>query len=461
MHPSQRARTQQQRRIRERSATSDAYTFFNALTGPEWFDEVEALLPPHRERLFPPTETLSMFLAQAMSGDRSCQGAVNASAVKRLLGGLPCCSTSTGGYCRARQRLPTELVRALTRASGRLLSEQVPQAGRWQGRPVRLADGTTAGLPDTPENQGRFPQSRAQQPGLGFPLCRLVGLLCLGSGAVLNAAMGPFQGKGADEQTLLRLLLDSLNEDDVLVGDALFAAYFLLCDLQARGVDGVFEQHGARRRSTDFRRGKRLGTRDHLVTLEKPRCKPDWMSQTEYEDAPETLTVRELHTGGKILVTTLLCPKQAPKKALKELYQQRWHAELDLRHIKTTLGMEQLSCKTPHMAEKELWVYLLAYNLIRFLMAQAAWSHGLSPREISFKHALQLWLACDQRGLSYDPERHLALCVLVSQQHVGNRPGRVEPRAVKRRPKPFPLLRKPREAARAEIRKYGHPSKAK
>jgi IS4 transposase len=141
----------------------------------------------------------------------------------------------------------------------------------------------------------------------------------------------------------------------------------LLCALQAKGVDGVFEQQGARRRSTDFRRGQRLGQRDHLIELQKPKVKPDWMSQAEYDQAPDTLTVRELRTGGKILVTTLLRPKQTSKAALKALYRDRWHVELDLRNIKTTLGMEMLSCRTPAMAEKEIWVYLLAYNLIRLL----------------------------------------------------------------------------------------------
>jgi IS4 transposase len=140
-----------------------------------------------------------------------------------------------------------------------------------------------------------------------------------------------------------------------------------LCALQAKGVDGVFEQQGARRRSTDFRRGQQLGQRDHLIELQKPKVKPDWMSQAEYDKAPDILTVRELRTGGKILMTTLLCPKHTSTAALKALYQDRWHVELDLRNIKTTLGMEMLSCRSPAMAEKEIWVYLLAYNLIRLL----------------------------------------------------------------------------------------------
>jgi hypothetical protein len=297
---------------------------------------------------------------------------------------------------------------------------------------------------------------------LGFPLCRLVGIICLASGAVLNAAMGPCQGKGSDEQSLLRSILGTLEPGDILLGDAFYATYFLLCALQERGVDGVFEQQGSRRRSTDFRRGQRLGPRDHVIELSKPKIKPAWLSQAEYEQAPDTLKARELRTGGKLLMTTLLCPKHTSKAALTTLYRDRWHVELDLRNIKTTLGMEMLSCRTPAMAEKEIWVYLLAYNLIRLLMAQAALLADIIPRQLSFKHTLQLCIAWRQDSIgSYDDDKLACLFILIAQQQVGNRPGRIEPRAVKRRPKPFPLLTKPRTIAREEVRKNGHPKKLK
>jgi len=290
----------------------------------------------------------------------------------------------------------------------------------------------------------------------------VVGILCLGSGAVLNAAIGRYHGKGGDEQALLRTQLDTLESGDLLLGDAYYASYFLLCDLRARGVDAVFEQQGARQRSTDFRCGQRLGPRDHLIELRKPKVKPEWMTQEYYDQAPDSLTVRELRTGGKVLVTTLLCPKQTPKSALKALYRSRWHIELDLRNIKTTLGMEMLSCKTPTMAIKEIWVYLLAYNLIRLMMAQAALLAEQLPRQLSFKHTVQIWIAWHHygNGIDHDEKLH-GLFILIAQQQVGDRPGRIEPRAIKRRPKPFPLLTQPREIAREEIRKYGHPKKLK
>ena len=344
---------------------------------------------------------------------------------------------------------------------GQRVTMHAPAAWHWRGRPVRLVDGTTMTLPDTPANQAAYPQSRSQKPGLGFPLCRMVGLVCLGSGAVLNAAIGRYVGKGGDEQSLLRSILDTLERGDLLLGDAFYATYFLLCALRERGIDAVFEQHGSRQRSTDFRCGQRLGERDHLIVLPKP-IKPDWMSQDQYEQAPHSLTVRELRTGGKTLVTTLLCPKDTDKSDLKSLYRHRWHVELDLRNIKTTLGMERLSCRTPAMAIKEIWVYLLAYNLIRLMMAQAALLTHRLPRQISFKHTVQIWMAWTCQADRIDNEDKLYnLFVLIAQPQVGQRPGRIEPRALKRRHKPYPLLTQTRAIAQEMVRKHGHPEKIK
>lgn len=462
MHPTRSAQVHQQRRIRARASNSDSYDFFNMLTSPELLDQVEVLLPNHRERLYPPTETLSMFLAQALSTDRSCQRAVNDAAIKRLAGGLIPCSTHTGAYCRARQRSPVEMVSTLVRKSGQLMTETALDAWHWQGRPVRLVDGTTVSMPDTQANQASYPQSRSQKPGLGYPLCRMVGIICLGSGVLLDAAIGRYRGKGGDEQSLLRSMLDTLKRGDILLGDAFYATYFMLCDLQQRGVDAVFEQYGARKRSTDFRCGERLGQRDHLIEISKPKLKPCWMTQADYDQAPDILKVRELQTGGKILVTTLLCAKKVPKAALKLLYRSRWHVELDLRNIKATLGLGVLSCKTPAMAEKEIWVYLLAYNLIRMIMVQAAIHTQQLPRELSFKHSLQLWLAWSrQRTASNHGTDPSVLLVLIAQQRVGKRPGRVEPRALKRRPKPYPLLSLPRQLARQHVLEHGHPKNVK
>jgi hypothetical protein len=260
MHPNAHEVGGQRGRIGYHVRGSDALRFFNVLTGAESFDKVESLVPEHRQRLFPPTETLSMFLAQALNADRSCQKAVNDAALRRMALGLSACSTHTGGYCRARARLPLRMVRELARYSGHWISMAAPHAWRWPGRPVRLADGTTVTLPDTLANQARFPQSRSQAPGLGFPRCRLVGMICLGSGALLDVAMSPFRGKGADERTLLRSILGTLERGGVLLGDALFASYFLLCTLRDRGIDAVFEQHGARQLGPTFVVGSAWGS---------------------------------------------------------------------------------------------------------------------------------------------------------------------------------------------------------
>jgi hypothetical protein len=450
MHRKQNSLTQQQ--VSNHVQQSHAHTFFNLLTSAELVDTVEELLPEHRERLYPPTETLSMFLSQALQADRSCQHVVNAAAVQRNANGLAPASVLTGGYCKARQRLPFAMVETLGRFIGQRLADQAPASWHWQGRPVRLVDGTTLTMPDTTANQAAFPQPGTQQSGLGFPLCRLVALVCLGSGALLNAALGPYQGKGSGEQSLLSSMLDTLTAGDVLVGDAYYATYFLLVMLGQRGVDGVFEQHGARRRSTDFRCGQRLGVRDHVITLRKPKRKPDWLSQWEFEQAPAEIRVRELCVGGKILMTTLLCARQTPKHALQDLYRHRWHIELDLRSIKTSLGMGRLSCRSPGMVRKEIWVYLLAYNLIRLLMAQAAQHCDCLPRQISFKHTVQLCVAWRQQSKAANQESELNhLFTLIADKQVGNRPGRREPRALKRRPKPYPLLMKPRAVAKQDI----------
>lgn len=461
MHHTRGVMHTQQRFVVSARAASDCQSTFNLLTSEVLLDEIEKRLPAHRERCFPPTETLAMFVSQALSADRSCQFAVNQAAVHRLVSGLPGCSTHTGAYCRARQRLPTEMVSELTCYLGQYIDQQLPDEWRWHGRRVRLVDGTTVTMPDTPENQAAYPQQRGQKAGLGFPICRLVGITCLSSGALLNAAVGCFNGKGGDEQTLLRTIQDTLESGDIVIGDAFFPSYFFLVAMREKGVDVLMEQMGARKRVTDFRRGHRVGERDHLITLQRPKQKPYWMSGETYQAAPTCLTVREFKAGGKIMVTTLLCPKTHQKEALKALYKQRWSVELDIRHIKETMGMNILSCKTPAMVLKEIWVYLLAYNLIRLLMAQSAFIAGTLPRNLSFKHGLQLWLVWSQKADTSSDAGLYTLCELMAQQRVGNRPGRIEPRAVKRRPKAYPLLTKPRPQARKDVRENGHPKKLK
>jgi hypothetical protein len=446
---------QHQHRIEGQANRLQAVDFFNVLTGAQLLEKTEGLLPEHRERQYPPTVALSMFLKQALEQDRSCQKAVNAWIAQCVAEGLSAPSAHTGGYSKARQRLPVAMVMALTQEVGSLLCTQAHADWRWRGRPVKLSDGTGISMQDTAENQRRYPQASSQAEGVGFPLMRLTGVICLSTGAVLDVAMGAHCGKGNSELGLFRRLDTVFCAGDVMLADALYCNYFLIARLQALGVDVLFEQHGSRK--TDFRRGERLGARDHIVCWEKPKARPQWMSQQEYAAFAPELTVREIKAGGRVLVTTMLDHRKVSKRELAKLYEQRWNIELDFRNIKTTLGLEVLSCKTPQMSEKELWVYLLAYNLIRLLMTQAAWQVGIHPRQLSFKHTVQIWTEWVAHGLAGVASAHNEILFrTIAQLKVGNRPGRLEPRARKRRPKSYQWLKVPRRKARRQIRLYGH-----
>jgi len=439
--------------IARRAKATEAVEFFNVLTSPALLETTESVLPEHRERLYPPTVALSMFMRQVLEADGSCQKAVNGWAAQRAADGLSSCSVRTGGYCRARQRLPLEMVSALTRETGRLLSEKALEQWLWRGRAVKLVDGTGISMPDTPENQAVYPQPGTQAAGVGFPLARLVMVICLATGAALDMAVGPHSGKGSGELGLVRSLLKGFCPGDVMLADALYCNYFLIATLMAAGVDVLFEQNGAR--ITDFRRGQSLGTRDHTVRWRKPAARPEWMTPEQYAGFPDELMVREVRVDHQVLVTTLLDHRKVSKYALSDLYAQRWNVELDLRNLKTTTGMDVLDCQTPQMNEKQLWVHLLAYNVIRLLMAQAASNAGVDPRELSFKHTVQLWTEWTARGLSATKDSG-RLFTLIAQCTVGNRPGRIEPRMRKRRPKPYPWLKIPRAKARRKIERHGH-----
>jgi hypothetical protein len=432
--------------------------FFNLLTSAELLQTTETMLPDHRERVYAPTVTLAMFMRQTLEADGSCQKAVNGWAAQRAADGLSACSVRTGGYCRARQRLPVEMVTALARQTGDLLSKKALKQWRWRGRAVKLVDGTGLSMPDTPENQTAYPQPSSQAAGVGFPLARLVMVICLATGAALDAAIGPHRGKGSGELGLVRQLLDGFNAGDVMLADALYCNYFLIAALTARGVDVLFEQNGSR--ITDFRRGRSLGARDHVVRWTKPVTRPEWMTPEQYAQAPDELTLREVKVGHQVLVTTLLDHRRTPKADLSALYACRWNVELDLRNLKTTTGMDVLSCQTPQMNEKQLWVHLLAYNVIRLIMAQAACDTDVDPRSLSFKHTVQLWTEWTARGLSSAADRQ-RLFASVAQSRVGLRPGRIEPKMRKRRPKPYPWLKMPRAQARQHAQSHGHAQRPK
>ncbi len=411
-----------------------------------------------RNRIYTPTQTLAMFLTQATNEDRSCQKVVNDNAVKFLSSNTTSCSIATGGYCSARQRLQESMIKDMCKSVGILNEKRVKNRWRFRGRDIYLVDGTTISMPDTVENQKKYPQPNFQKVGLGFPICRVVGIISLASGSLINAAVSPFQGKGSAEQALLRGMLDTFKKGDIILADALYSTYSLLSHVIEYGIDIVFVQNGARSRTTDFTRGERLGKDDHLITIKKPKDKPEWMSQKEFDAKPKEITIRELKRGGKLLITTMLCSKKTSAKTIQDLYKHRWQIEVDFRNIKSTLGLKNFSCKSPEMVLKEMWVYFLAYNLIRTVMLESALYNKMLPRQLSFKHTIQLFTS--YIGLFYGTA-YQGLLFLISQKCIGNREGRVEPRAIKRRHNDYPLLMKSRHIAQEEIKKNGHPKKLK
>ena len=444
-----------QRHVQNCTQQPDADVFFNLLTGPQLLERAEALAPPHRNRLFPPVKVLSMFCTQALSADGSCQEAVDAEALNRMAHDLPRCKSDTGGYCKARQRLPTDMPRTLARETGALVSDAIPNHWRWQGRRVWLVDGTIVSMPDTLANQIRWPQPATQAPGLGFPHCRMVGLINLGSAALCDAAIAPCEGKGSDEQTLLRKLSPNLQAGDVLVGDAFFATYFLLCALVAAGIDGVFEQFGARRRSTDFSAGQLLGPRDHLLVLTRPE-RPDWMTAADYARVPATLTVRELAAGGKILVTTLLHPKQYPKSAINALYRRRWERRTrPEEHQNHPQDGPTLLQKSSDGRERNPGLpACLQFDPSADGAVGTAGRPDPAPTQLQARRATVDFVATVSRR-----PRHGGRPDGLAG-HDGGAAGRIEPRALKRRPRNFPLLMEPRALARQDVRLHGHPKKA-
>lgn len=410
--------------------------------------------------VYTPAVTLWAFISQVLSGRKSCLAAVARIIALRIAMGLPLCSAATGAYCKARAKLPEPFLRRLTYQVGAEVEDQAPAHWRWHDRRVLLADGTTCSLPDTEANQRVYPQQRGQRRGLGFPMIRMIVLLTFATATIVGCAFGPYKGKQTGETALLRQLFEQLRTGDVIVADRYHCSYFMIALLRQRGVDVVFRLHHLRH--YDFRRGRRLGPDDHIVEWQLPQRRT-WMDSETYADMSETITVRELRfnveqpgfrTREIIVATTLLDESVYSKADIAELYHQRWQAELDLRAIKRTLNMERLTCKTPTMVAKEIWAHLLGYNLARKVAAQSAWERGLRPRQISFAGTVQMLESL--RDVLMATDQHMLTCFQMFQaiatHEVGDRPGRVEPRCIKRRQgNQYPILRVPRQQAREQL----------
>jgi Transposase DDE domain len=416
-----------------------------------------------RQRVYTPWITLGLFLSQILSDDHSCDDVVDRFQKYRYDQGLPSVSPQTTSYCEARQRLPEKLVWDLVRRTGQSIQQSAKSSWLFHGRAVKIVDGSTVTMPDTPEDQAAYPQLKTQAPGLGFPIARILVVFSLAVGTVLEAAIGPYHGKQTSELALMRLVIGQFQAGDIVLADRFFGSYWVIAALRARGVDVVVRLHQARK--ADFRRGRRLGREDHIVTWTRPAHVPAWMSRDEYRAMPARITVRELRVRIKdktkrvrdlVIVTTLADSTIYQAAELGGLFRQRWHAELDLRSLKSEMQMEMLRTRSPAMVRKEVAMHLLAYNLIRGIMAEAARAREIKPRTISFTGSLHTVRAFEASHL-YDPVRIEAdlprLLGLIGQKRVGDRPDRYEPRAVKRRPKPYPRLTMPRKAAKRLIRR--------
>src|SRR5581483_2991530 len=350
-----------------------------------------------RDRVFTPAVTVAALLGQVLADDHSCQAAVARLIAWRAARGLPACSADTGGYCKARRRLPERLLPRLARDTADRVGDAAPRPWLFRGRRVVLADGSSLSMPDTPANQAAYPQHFRQKAGCGFPLARVVVLICLATGCVLDAALGRVRGELTGEHALLRSLRGRLRRGDVVLADGYYSAFDAVMRLRQQGVDVVMRQTGSRR--SDFRRGVRLGREDHLVEWRRDRNRRSWMGREEFAALPRAMAMRELRvrvgrpgfrTKSFVVVTSLLDPGAFPRGELAGLYRARWHAELDLRSLKQTMGMDALRCKTPEMVRKEFWAHLLAAHLVRGVMAAAARRHGLRPRRLSVQGARQM-----------------------------------------------------------------------
>ena len=418
-------------------------------------------------RIYTPLVTLWVFLGQVLSADHSCRAAVARLIAHRVSRGQCACSAQTGAYCQARKRLPEKFFSVVSCLVGRALDAKADAKWLWKGRRVYMFDGTTVSMPDTPANQHAYPQVYNQQPGTGFPIARVGAITSLSCGAILNLGVCQYAGKGQGEVSLLRRLWNVLCPGDVLLTDRLMANWTNILRLRNRGIEFVGRLNKAHRKA-DFRRGQRLGHQDHIVRWRKPTSIRSLDRQT-YQSLPDFITVREtrirvtqpgFRTKSIVVVTTLLDPQQTTPEDLATLYRARWHNELDLRSLKSTMQMHELRCQTPELVRKEIWTHILAYNLIRTIMAQAAIQHEIEPRTISFKGAIQMLEAFQPmialqstRGPVHRSRLYRHLLDAIATHRVADRPDRFEPRVKKRRRNHYGWLTRPRADVKRDMAK--------
>ena len=431
------------------------------------FEDADCHFAENDDNVFTPAVTLWAFLSQMLhSGPaRSCEAAVlRIQQFLRFLGKkIP--AFNSGGYCKARPKIHETVPQTLIRHVAENAEQRVEDHWKWNGRKdIFLVDGAEIIGPDTADNQAEYPQSTNQAQGCGFPMMRLVVLTSMITGMLHRIAVGPHSGKGTGESALFRQLAEKLPKGSVVVGDRYYCSYFAIAMLIQKGIDVVSRLTTCRLAALGNRDTFiRLKNGDLLVTWKRPQ-RPVWMTPEEYETMPETLTLRLVEVcvaekGFRVkhlwVVTTLLDTKAYSPESLAELYRSRWNVELDLNAIKTMMGLEELRGKTPHMMRLELLMGLLAYNLVRLMMLNAAVLMGVTPRGLSFTSALSMvaggWTSVFGMGNEMLREFVYNHLKELMKHRAGHRAGRVEPRVVKRRPKAYPRMKQPRAKLRAKL----------
>ena len=405
--------------------------------------------------MFSPVTTIWGFLSQVLSDDHSCRDAVSRIIAHRAANGNAVCSPNTASYCNARSRISTSVLRTLATRTAKELQASVTESWKWNGRSVYIVDGSSVSMPDTPKNQRKYPQPPQQAKGLGFPLARITVLLSLATGACHDLAIAAYKGKGTGEKSLLRGMYDTLKPGDVILGDALFDDYFIACELCRRGIDIVARAQYERVGSW----AAESRPDGDILVWQRPN-KPHGMTGEQYRKYPKRLLMRQVTVDARdknnrvkqFKVVTTILALSIDGGQIGDLYERRWHGEVDIRSIKSTMQMDILRCKTPDMVHKEIWTHLLAYNLLRTVMAVAAKENDLEPRQVSFKGAKQALTAFAPKIEAARPEDRGplidAMLSTIAYHRVGDRPGRWEPRARKRRPKPGARLTQPRHIAK-------------
>jgi hypothetical protein len=441
--------------VRARFARNGGLPFADILTEARIREVLNEHGVQYRDRLFSPVTTIWGFLSQVLSEDHSCRDAVSRIIAHRAANGITVCSPNTASYCNARSRIPTHVLSTLATRTAEELHTSIGDRCRWNGRSVFIFDGSSVSMPDTRENQAMYPQPPNQEPGIGFPLARIAVLLSLATGACHELAIAPYEGKGTGETNLFRRMYDTLKPGDVVLADALFDDYFIACELRDRGIDLVAHAQYVRAKSCTVE----SGTDGDILVWQRPN-KPRGMTGEKYRSYPKQLLMRQVAVDARDknnrvqefkVVTTILTPA-IDGKQIGILYEHRWEGEVDIRSIKCTMQMDILRCKTPDMVHKEIWTHLLAYNLLRTVMAVAASENDIEPRKVSFKGAKQAVTAFAPKieaARPEDRERLIdALLTTIAYHRVGDRPGRWEPRARKRRPRKANKLMQPRDIAK-------------